>query len=279
VIKTRNNDTLKLKFGDWSDLAKPPISIARLDGSNAQNLTLDRNPYSEKTHFFFDFATKSTFSREPNKANWDLLFTLIEDAAGPGQPYTFATVLSKKGLRVAEVVNKATKDTRTDTTGMVFSKSPMTIGHDWKLLPPPPSTAGWSYDDSTSYFVEDAAGDVWRIVFTFYSGGNYRFNKAKVIDRPTSRISAAADNGLLRFGVGPNPASSYVDVVYELSQVQGDVQLNLLDLQGRVLQGYSLAARAGFFSHRMVLDNVPKGLYVLQLKNGEYQASKRVVVQ
>ena len=52
-----------------------------------------------------------------------------------------------------------------------------------------------------------------------------------------------------------------------------------VSLQGRVVQGYSLDARAGFFSHRMALDNVPNGLYLLQLQNGSYQASKRIVVQ
>ncbi|MFO0398783.1 MAG: T9SS type A sorting domain-containing protein, partial [Sphingobacteriia bacterium] len=265
-----------------SGLNDVPISIARLNGTNPQNLTLDRSTYSEKTHFFFDFSTNAAFSREPNKSDWDLLFTQIEDVVAPNTYYPFATVLTKKGLRVAEYVNRTNRDTRTDTTGMAFTTSPMTIGHDWKLFTPgapgAPGT-GWSYDDSTAYFVEDAGKDVWRIVFTFYSQGKYKFNKTKVIDRITSRGQATADNGLLSFGVGPNPATSYVDVVYELSQVQGPVRLQLLDLQGRVVQGYSLDARAGFFSHRMALDNVPNGLYLLQLQNGSYQASKRIVVQ
>ena len=73
----------------------------------------------------------------------------------------------------------------------------------------------------------------------------------------------------------PVPAQDYVQV--EWTQPAEAMQLSVLDVQGRLLQQHQL--QAGQLSHRLNLDQLSAGMYLLRLQQGESQVYRRFVVE
>lgn len=78
--------------------------------------------------------------------------------------------------------------------------------------------------------------------------------------------------------VYPNPAKSYVNAAFTLSHV-ARVNLRILDMQGRVLVSRaSSQLPAGSYTYGFDVQQLPAGMYVLQLTDGrQYSESKQFV--
>lgn len=274
LIKVRDGSYYKIKFGDWTG-ADINFTIANLDGTGEVTRTLTRTAYSTKKAFYYDIEANQIIDKEPARTTWQLWFTRYYDVfTGSDNLQNVTGVLLNYGLRCAEYTNGTTLE-RVDTTGLTFTTLANEIGHNWKTPPPP----AWALSDSTAYFVETQSKDVWKIIFTGFEGtstGKYKFYKEKVLN--ASRDKAPAATGLAAFAIGPNPARSHADVVYDMVSVQGDVSLRITDLQGRSLYTTTLPARTGLYQHSLSLDSLAPGLYLVTLQNGQSSHTVRLIV-
>ena len=113
------------------------FTIANLDGSSEENISVDTTPYINKKFIYFSLLSNEIVDREPNADQWDLLFTKYEedlnnDIANPldyEQPYFVTGVLSNGNL-LAQHEGSISDDyniMNLDTTRNINA-----IGYDWK---------------------------------------------------------------------------------------------------------------------------------------------------
>ena len=85
-----------------------------------------------------------------------------------------------------------------------------------------------------------------------------------------------------RFGIlgyFPNPASTHLDVVYQLEHTS-PLQIRLMDMNGNVVVEQNYDARGhGRHKNRLMLPKLPNGIYILHWQAGSHKVTKQVVVQ
>ena len=77
------------------------------------------------------------------------------------------------------------------------------------------------------------------------------------------------------FSVFPNPTSGQFSVKI-ISEEKGTAQLQIFDIVGRIVQTENIENFSGELTKQFNLTNQPKGEYLIQLKIGEKQTSKRI---
>ena len=114
-------------------------------------------------------------------------------------------------------------------------------------------------------------------------------HKQNFVDQPAAAPAAPAPVPVTgsdfvdeRFGVDavfPNPASTYVDVVYHLEQTL-PLEIILMDLNGKPVVKQTWDSRGhGRHKTRFMLPAMQNGVYILHWKAGNYKVTKQVVVE
>jgi Secretion system C-terminal sorting domain/PKD domain len=78
--------------------------------------------------------------------------------------------------------------------------------------------------------------------------------------------------------IAPNPSSGWLNVAIE-SPAGGDMQLSVVDLNGRVVLQAAQGRVGPRFETRLDLAALPDGLYLLQVRKGAQQMTRRFLLQ
>ena len=78
--------------------------------------------------------------------------------------------------------------------------------------------------------------------------------------------------------LAPNPTSDAVRIVFETVE-KIDVQLNIIDINGRVLKTQLFESNEGINTQSISIEDLPQGTYLLQLKQGQDAIIQRFVKQ
>lgn len=94
-----------------------------------------------------------------------------------------------------------------------------------------------------------------------------------------SGIAASlVESGVRIDGVYPNPATDVLNINLS-SQQSGQVELKLLDITGRTLQSTTWLMNEGEATHRLSLDGIPAGIYLLEMRSANSFTAQRIVKQ
>lgn len=135
---------------------------------------------------YFSFDDNALVNVEPQKANWDIEWTLTTYKASPTIPYTFSDFIyinslagvqaaekisaASIALTAAEVRNAAYANYNEDSIATtIFSSSKVVIGSNWRA-----TTGAVGVKIDRFYVIKDAAGNVYKlkfISFTTQDGG------------------------------------------------------------------------------------------------------------
>ena len=74
----------------------------------------------------------------------------------------------------------------------------------------------------------------------------------------------------------PNPAQQ--EIFIRLGALHGEISLQLLNSRGQVIRE-KIIENQGFNAHRFSLDGLPKGTYIMQIRQGKSRAVKTVIKQ
>jgi subtilisin-like proprotein convertase family protein len=85
------------------------------------------------------------------------------------------------------------------------------------------------------------------------------------------------DFGLVDFVVYPNPNRGNFTVKFDNPSNHG-VNIQVIDIQGRSVYKNQFEAQ-GLFQKEIQLPNVPTGVYLVKVSNGEFQEVKKIVIQ
>lgn len=135
------------------------------------NYTLEKDPSRNFIHFSFE-DNGQTLTLEPEKDQWDLLFTNhYHKFSNLPLPFILSQVLSNTHNHVSvaedDQYNFFTIQL-SDTSKYIFSSNWNEIGYDWKIRDPADNS--YTIDDSKSYLLKTTEGLFYKLRFIdFYN--------------------------------------------------------------------------------------------------------------
>ncbi len=258
------------KLGNWV------IAFANLDGSNEQVLTIKSSDYSGKNFAYVSLINNTVIDREPASATWDFVLTRYR-AFQPAQSVYYAStgILTNVGVVTAEARGTAVADATLNNFIADTSDNISVIGADWKQVNN--QTFQFYVVDSLCYFVKAKDGAFWKLAFTKFAGsstGNTVFNKTKLT--PATGVSTIG-NEVKNLTVYPNPASSNITILFDAENSNSNI--TLVDLSGRLVKQITTQQNVGFNAHHINLNDVNKGIYFLQVNNGNSTSIQKIIVE
>jgi hypothetical protein len=145
---------------------------ANPDGSDEVNASFSPASFSAKNFIHYSIVNENAVVVEPDKDNWDLLFTnyITKIPTGPTttMDYPVLGVLAKQGIELAKVTGiDPASATLSDTTEGFSTKADL-IGWDWKTYDQ--TSNEYSLVANTCYFVKLTDGSIYKIYFTGFAG-------------------------------------------------------------------------------------------------------------
>jgi hypothetical protein len=113
--------------------------------------------------------------------------------------------------------------------------------------------------DSFRFVVTDGAGG--------FASGAFLFKPVVSVQQPDTRPV---------FELSPNPAAEYVRLFFPQS-LPSDAQVRLFTLDGRPIR--SLAIGAGNTACTIPVQELPQGMYIIQVETGQGRFTRKVVKQ
>nr|HPI55556.1 T9SS type A sorting domain-containing protein [Chitinophagaceae bacterium] len=113
-------------------------------------------------------------------------------------------------------------------------------------------------------------------------GHNYYRLQQKDIDGKIQTVSETID--LFRdnqgniFSLSPNPSHGLIYFQAQFS-TPVDLRLQVVDMQGKLVQQKSIRTEAGHFQQQIDLQSLPNGLYTISIRNNTIQWSQTVTKQ
>ena len=80
------------------------------------------------------------------------------------------------------------------------------------------------------------------------------------------------------FNLYPNPSNGNFSLQFDTASTAG-VKLQLFDLTGRLVRELLFSNVSARFSESISFENTAKGLYLLKIKNGTIQTTRKLVIE
>jgi hypothetical protein len=270
VLKYTNGPCVKFYVNLIFDLGgKYTITFANLDNTAQGSRNLLVNDYAARNFAYTKLNVDEFLQREPLSANWDLLFTQYKTTTVPAPYNTVTGILHNVGVESAKVTDVNNMATYEDWQSATFSENINTIGYNWKTIQQDNS---YLIAPSTVYFVKDKSGDIWKIIFTEFTGGSQgksMFSKEKLETLGLSEGEAAVFTAAF-----PNPANSSFSMAVSKAEKASIRVYNLLGAlcYETVVNGNQLQ------EVQIPVADLNNGLYqVVCTSNGQSVAQKIVV--
>lgn len=94
----------------------------------------------------------------------------------------------------------------------------------------------------------------------------------------TGIAASLVESGVRIDGVYPNPATDVLNINLSSRQSQ-QIELNLLDITGRKLRSEAMLMGEGENTHRLSLEGIPAGIYLLEMRGTNSISAQRIVIQ
>jgi hypothetical protein len=260
------------------------FKVANLDGSAERTDTLYQSAATGKMYKYYKFVGNTKPDREPANTNWDITFNrYYELTPNPGtgnlEMYPVMGIESKRGTRTAKIGGRAFNTILGDSNWMVgdntkkFSNDLTGIGSGWKAF-----SGTWSLKDTLSYIVErtrTADTSYWLIHMTGFEGsttGKIKFSKTAL--RNSLSVN---DKTLGSIKVFPNPATEVLFVSISDAKTN-TATVSLLDINGKLISQQQASNTDLFSGIAIPVNNLPKGLYLLNVSGGQNSITKKIVI-
>ncbi|MEL6675546.1 MAG: T9SS type A sorting domain-containing protein [Bacteroidota bacterium] len=230
-----------------------------------------KSNFADKNFGYFDMAGHQTIDPEPNRDDWDFLFTKY--TAFIPVPYGVSGIKTNAGVQVATIYPVDDVAAYNDTANLAYSDEADVIGWDWKQY-----TGSWSIEDSTVYIVKAKDGKIWKLVMEGFGGsadGNYMFSKELLSE--TTPIDGEIEDFF--WNVYPNPApQGVVNLVMDAPRAGEAVSLSIINMEGKTVFQDSWNSSPGLFQQTLSLSHLSVGVYIVRLGYGDAMSIKKIVI-
>ena len=264
---------------------------AKWDGTGDKTDSVKRvSPYDDRINVFYDLATGKIVDNEPPRKDWDIVFKQYQKGGQPGgqnpnklQAYT--GVLSNVRVEVAKITG-VDPDTMNASYYGSYSYSHLTntVGDDWKTFNS--TTFMYELDTMTSFIIKPDtayhAEAYYHIQFTRFDGG-FPPNTGKVVFRKrllyTTTVNDVNGDKKANYSIYPNPANTNFNIMIDAKEAVEDTRLVVMDMGGRTIHNTPVLVKKGVNAYSVDVSNYPAGTYIINVSNGVWNISERVVVQ
>lgn len=236
--------------------------------------------YANNLFAHFNLVTGVDTNREPAITAWDILFTRYTTAdptSGPMPNNAVIGVLRNKGVKIAKAAPVLADTAFVNYPTYIANWVPTIngVGFNWKTYDQGTNT--WSVEDSTSYFVQDVAGNLWQLQFTGYSGsatGNINFGKRLVVPTAVNDITSIVNN----YSIYPNPAQNNVNVVIDTKE-SSIATITIYDFSGKIVSNATIKLNAGLNAYQVPVSYLATGNYILSVKGNAVALTEKITIK
>jgi len=256
TIKLQSGNFIKfkinsLKQGVWE------FSYSDIDNSNEETIEINKADYTNKNFIYFNFQNKEIIDREPLKETWDIVFTKYMYFAESVVKYnTTLGVLNDSDIKISKM--QGSIEDKFETKEEEFLDNISLIGNDWKTFDM--SAFVWAVEKENVYIIKTENNELYNLTFLTFGGkdnGNLSFQYKKVSP------SSITENGSVAFY--PNPVSNFGNIVLD-NNYYGEVIITIHNIHGKLINEYSLNKSSEFQNYALKLQNMNKGIYILNIK-------------
>jgi len=86
------------------------------------------------------------------------------------------------------------------------------------------------------------------------------------------------DGKSVSLSVFPNPAADQVSMLYSIADARANNALLITDMQGKLIQSFSLGIGAGSHQRSFDVSGLPAGIYFVTLRSGKENAVQKLVI-
>lgn len=251
------------------------IRYADIDGSNEVTTSIEVAQYENKRFIYYSLLNNEVIDRDPESDQWDILCTkymdLTQDNEGNWVPYLVTGVTSNVDIGANEFYPIG--DDYNNWFELPFDSAKNVIGYDWKYFDM--GTFMWTIVDSTAFFAQNYAGDVYKMTFVFWEGastGKFAFNKMLVSLSSVEEVNNASD-----ITTYPNPASSFVNIKVTGESVYKE--LIIINQMGQITYQSNVAGMDLENGIKVNLNDFARGMYIIQLIGDNIQTNQKLLVR
>lgn len=253
------------------------IKHADLDDSNEQTAAIDKNNFPSG-FAFFSFDSNNIL--DVDLSGFDFLFTryttiLIDPESGDTLDYTVTGILSAPGVEVAKVEGIDPAEVTTETE-LEFSSRLDALGFDWKNFS---FSDGWILPEDRTYIVKTAEDKLYKMVFIDFEGSSTGTATFELSELGTVSSIKEVNSTFKDFQIFPNPVREHLNITCSLKQAYKNIQLELYNSIGQLVWTTQTGGNSGLNARTFVLPNLPMGTYLLNVQAGDYQVSRKVMIQ
>lgn len=271
TFKKLKVDHLLSRTGDFK------ITVANLDGTEENVIEFNKSAGANKLFGYINILTGEVFNREPDAADWDLLFTKYYDNVTDIR-YLVTGILQNDGVTVAKATPVEDPENFTDTTGLTFKTEINSIGYTWKTFDL--GTFSYKIEDSTVYFVKSKSGKYWRVIMTGYASANTVQSFKKEQLNVATGIVDRKNQINVSLSVYPNPASNgQFTIAYDVQKNVSKLNLDIIDLAGRTVYSQQLAPNAGFRTQNISVPQLSSGMYLVRVSQNGDGATQKILIK
>ncbi len=275
VIKLRNGQYKKIQITDLTGTTYN-MKWADLDGSNEVQFSVNKSDYPNADLILINVGQASVVDAvQP----FDLLFTRyispLDDGNGGFLDYAVTGVLHGHNIEVARAAGVDPETVTFEEFQDSLKSRIDVINFDWKEIDL--GTFSWIVYEDRVYFVKDRQSKIWKIQFIDFEGsstGNTIFTKEDL------GVISAVNNikGLEGFKVTPNPASDVCHLILDITEAM-NLDLNIYDLNGRLVIHQDLNLNQGFVNVAIDIDHLIAGQYIISLSSERGVTTSKLIVR
>lgn len=261
------------------------FKVAKIDGSNAVTKTFNVTTNSAGKNFaYYNLSTDAFLDREPLTTAWDFMFSNYNDenVVFSNTQYKVFGVINNEGLKVAKVDTVASQFDNLSYSAYTYDTVNNTIGRGWKAS----GQSGVVMNDTVTYFVKVANGDVWQMVFTAHNSGSattdpglVALKKRKVYTQPVS-IRGVENAYVSTIVLAPNPAQGgNTNLLIDAKQNLNNTRILITDINGRTVSQETRNIRSGFQQIPLNVSNLSAGMYMINISGEGFRNTQKLVIQ
>ncbi|MEL6969332.1 MAG: T9SS type A sorting domain-containing protein [Bacteroidota bacterium] len=273
-IQLRSGTWRKVQFQSLID-GVYSFRHANLDGSDLQEVTIDKADYPGKTLAYYSLENNEASDLEPE--NWDLFFTRYWELLPDDIQYQVTGVLPNQGVETVQVDGVDPMTATVQDYLDQFQDTVVNIGSDWKRFD---FSSGWIIESNRVYFLKTAADSLWKIEFLDFAGsgsGDITWTKTYEGQIVNTEEIMAQSSELQLF---PNPVQTNrpLSIQWPLSDVPATTtQLRVVNSLGQVLHQEWINVQSGLNQFELPT-NFPAGQYWLEMNLGDRSVTKSFVI-
>ena len=277
VIMQRDGTPIKL-FVEKLELTTYTIRWANLDGSEEQELIIDKNSHPNSALAYINLQNASTVEIEPQE--WDLVFTRYntpETLDGEFLNYNVSGVLSAPGVEVAQINDKDPETVDASDFEANVIDSINVIGFDWKEFDF--MNLVWDIIPNRSYLVKLTENTGYKVVFIDFEGsmsGNIVFEQEAVTFTVGTFDSESIEFSLAS-GVWSSSDSQH-NIFTSTAESLEAVSFLLFDQNGRLLSEFKSDIQVG--THTVSIPaNLNAGVHFMSIQYKGDIITKKIIVE